>query len=131
MRRFKLRPAMGRNLLDMVMAKRRAKARLPVQSNLRACEDCDRLNAVHSALAGVRDPQSGRRLTELGLIGEVALEADNVWITLNCANHNSPVTTMQKVAVEKAVIALPGIRHAEVMLTCDPDWRKPAMQGCG
>ncbi len=78
--------------------------------------------AVQGALAAVTDPQSGHNLKALGLIGEVTLDSGYVWVTLLCASYCPLIATMQRVAIERAIMAVSGIRHVEVTLSCEPEW---------
>jgi ATP-binding protein involved in chromosome partitioning len=48
------------------------------------------LDTVRIALAGVRDPEIGRSLAELGMIGDVSLDGDAVKVAVDLTTHACP-----------------------------------------
>lgn len=81
----------------------------------------NRLAAVNKALADVVDPETGLSLVSLAMIADVVIEGSNIWVVLLTSQRESPITTMRRLAIERALFDLPGVTGIEVMLSYDPN----------
>jgi metal-sulfur cluster biosynthetic enzyme len=77
---------------------------------------------VLAALAGVRDPELGMSIVELGLVYDVRVEAGRVAVTMTLTAPGCPLHDVMTTWVRAAVAALPGVERCEVTLTFDPPW---------
>ncbi len=83
---------------------------------------------VIDALRVVIDPELGENIVDLGLIYDVAINADGVAeIEMTTTTKGCPATGYLKQAVENAVWSVPGIHFAEVRLTYEPAWMPEMM----
>jgi len=80
-------------------------------------------DAVIEALKDIYDPEIPVNIYDLGLIYgvEVSDEAD-VAITMTLTTPHCPVAETMPGEIELRVMALPGVRDAEVNVTWDPPW---------
>ena len=79
--------------------------------------------AVVEALKSIYDPEIPVDIYELGLIYDVAVDADgDAVVTMTLTTPNCPVAESMPGEVELRVLAVPGIRDAEVKLVWDPPW---------
>jgi len=92
-------------------------------SALPADED-ERLRAeIVAALKTVYDPEIPADIYELGLIYEVAIDAErNVAIAMTLTAPGCPVAGEMPKWVENAVNAVPGINNTTVTMTFHPPW---------
>jgi len=80
-------------------------------------------SAVIDALKSVYDPEIPVDIYELGLIYDVAVDADgDATITMTLTTPHCPVAESMPQEVELRVLGVPGIRDAEVKLIWDPPW---------
>jgi FeS assembly SUF system protein len=79
--------------------------------------------AVIDALKDIFDPEIPVNIYDLGLIYgvDVSDEADVV-ITMTLTTPHCPVAETMPAEIEMRVMALPGVRDAEVNVTWDPPW---------
>ncbi len=79
--------------------------------------------AVVEALKSIYDPEIPVDIYELGLIYDVAVDADgDAVVTMTLTTPHCPVAESMPQEVELRVLAVPGIRDAEVKLVWDPPW---------
>ena len=83
----------------------------------------DLQEAVIEALKSIYDPEIPVNIYELGLIYDVAVDADgDAVVTMTLTTPNCPVAESMPAEVEMRVLSVPGIRDAEVKLVWDPPW---------
>ena len=79
--------------------------------------------AVVEALKSVYDPEIPVDIYELGLIYDVDISEDgDAVVTMTLTTPHCPVAESLPNEVELRVLAVPGIRDAEVKLVWDPPW---------
>ena len=79
--------------------------------------------AVVEALKSIYDPEIPVDIYELGLIYDVAIDADgDAVVTMTLTTPHCPVAESLPQEVELRVLSVPGIRDAEVKLVWDPPW---------
>ena len=79
--------------------------------------------AVVDALKSIYDPEIPVDIYELGLIYDVAVDADgDAVVTMTLTTPHCPVAESMPAEVEMRVLSVPGIRDAEVKLVWDPPW---------
>ena len=83
----------------------------------------DLQEAVVEALKSIYDPEIPVNIYELGLIYDVAVDADgDAIVSMTLTTPNCPVAESMPAEVEMRVLSVPGIRDAEVKLVWDPPW---------
>ena len=83
----------------------------------------DLQEAVIEALKSIYDPEIPVNIYELGLIYDVAVDADgDAIVSMTLTTPNCPVAESMPGEVELRVLSVPGIRDAEVKLVWDPPW---------
>ena len=83
----------------------------------------DLQEAVIDALKSIYDPEIPVNIYELGLIYDVAVDADgDAIVSMTLTTPNCPVAESMPAEVEMRVLSVPGIRDAEVLLVWDPPW---------
>jgi FeS assembly SUF system protein len=87
-------------------------------------EEHERLMAeIIAALKTVYDPEIPADIYELGLIYDIAIDADrNVAIAMTLTAPACPVAGEMPKWVENAVNAVPGVANTTVTMTFDPPW---------
>ena len=87
-------------------------------------EECERLHDdIVAALKTVYDPEIPADIYELGLIYDVAIDAERgVTITMTLTAPGCPVAGEMPKWVENAVNAVPGVSNTTVNMTFDPPW---------
>jgi FeS assembly SUF system protein len=79
--------------------------------------------AVVEALKSIYDPEIPVDIYELGLIYNVEITDDHdAIVTMTLTTPHCPVAESMPGEVELRVLAVPGIRDAEVKLVWDPPW---------
>ncbi|MBP0493561.1 Mrp/NBP35 family ATP-binding protein [Pararoseomonas indoligenes] len=73
--------------------------------------------AVRSAMAGVRDPASGRDIVSAGLLGGVAVRDGMVQVEIAVPRERAREYEPVRAAAEAAARAVPGVRAAAAVLT--------------
>lgn len=95
----------------------------PAAAALPAEEDEALRAEIIAALKTVYDPEIPADIYELGLIYDIAIDADrNVAITMTLTAPGCPVAGEMPHWVENAVNAVPGVANAAVVMTFDPPW---------
>ena len=83
----------------------------------------DLQEAVIEALKSIYDPEIPVNIYELGLIYDVAVDADgDAIVSMTLTTPNCPVAESMPAEVEMRVLSVPGIRDAEVKLVWEPAW---------
>ena len=83
----------------------------------------DLQEAVVEALKSIYDPEIPVNIYELGLIYDVAVDADgDAVVSMTLTTPNCPVAESMPAEVEMRVLSVPGIRDAEVKLVWEPSW---------
>jgi FeS assembly SUF system protein len=78
---------------------------------------------IVAALKTVYDPEIPADIYELGLIYDVAIDADrNVTVVMTLTAPGCPVAGEMPKWVENAVNAVPGVAGTSVVMTFDPPW---------
>ena len=83
----------------------------------------DLYEAVLDALKDIYDPEIPVNIYDLGLIYDVKVSADgDAKVEMTLTTPHCPVAESMPGEVEMRVLAVPGIRDAEVELVWDPPW---------
>lgn len=78
---------------------------------------------IRAALRTVIDPELGHNIVDLGLIYDVAVDADGVVaVVMTTTTRFCPATGFIREAVEACIGGVPGVRAVSVELTYDPPW---------
>ena len=78
---------------------------------------------VVAALREIFDPEIPVNIYDLGLIYGVDVSAEgSVMVTMTLTTPHCPVAESMPAEVELRVVAVPGVRDAEVNLVWDPPW---------
>lgn len=100
------------------------KAKKPAAGTKPSLEKCERLHDdIVAALKTVYDPEIPADIYELGLIYDIAIDAERgVTITMTLTAPGCPVAGEMPKWVENAVNAVPGVSNTTVNMTFDPPW---------
>ena len=80
-------------------------------------------SSVIDALKSVYDPEIPVDIYELGLIYDIEISEDgDALVTMTLTTPHCPVAETLPQEVELRVLAVPGIRDAEVKVSWDPPW---------
>jgi FeS assembly SUF system protein len=82
----------------------------------------DLYERVLEALREIYDPEIPVNIYDLGLIYGVDVSEGDVAITMTLTTPHCPVAESMPGEVEMRVLAVPGVRDAEVNLVWDPPW---------
>jgi FeS assembly SUF system protein len=82
---------------------------------------------IEETLQTVRDPEIPVSIMELGLVYELKLDKDIVWITMTLTAPACPVAGDIINEVQQKVEAIEGVKEVHVTLTFDPPWTKDMM----
>jgi FeS assembly SUF system protein len=82
---------------------------------------------VEETLQTVRDPEIPVSIMELGLVYELKIDKDVVWITMTLTAPACPVAGEIIQEVQQKVEAIEGVKEVHVTLTFDPPWTKDMM----
>ena len=78
---------------------------------------------IVEALKTIYDPEIPVDIYELGLIYDVAVDAEgDAVVSMTLTTPNCPVAESMPAEVELRVLSVPGVRDAEVKLVWDPPW---------
>ena len=99
-------------------------ARAATEDDLEALDAFEPLrNDIIAALKTVYDPEIPSDIYELGLIYDIAIDAErNVAIAMTLTAPGCPVAGEMPKWVENAVNAVPGVSNTTVTMTFDPTW---------
>jgi FeS assembly SUF system protein len=82
---------------------------------------------VEETLQTVQDPEIPVSIMELGLVYELKIDKDVVWITMTLTAPACPVAGEIIQEVQQKVEAIEGVSQVHVTLTFDPPWTKDMM----
>jgi metal-sulfur cluster biosynthetic enzyme len=85
---------------------------------------------VRRALRQVKDPELNLDLVVLGLVYDIAIDENDVMVTMSLTSPACPVAGEIVDQARAAVEGVPGVASAEVELTFSPPWtpdRIPSM----
>lgn len=82
---------------------------------------------VEEVLQTIHDPEIPVNIWELGLVYQVKIEEDTVWITMTLTAPACPVAGEIIQEVQNKVENIEGVKAAHVTLTFDPPWCKDMM----
>jgi metal-sulfur cluster biosynthetic enzyme len=77
---------------------------------------------VREALQTVYDPELGLDIVSLGLVYDIQIRQDTVYILMTLTTPGCPMHDAIGVGAEWALKQLPGINHVEIELTWNPPW---------
>jgi metal-sulfur cluster biosynthetic enzyme len=87
------------------------------------------LARIRDALRRVIDPELGCNIIDLGLVYDVvAEESGGVSVTMTTTKRGCPATSYLKQGAREAVMSVPDVVSADVILTYEPSW-SPQMMG--
>jgi metal-sulfur cluster biosynthetic enzyme len=75
------------------------------------------------ALNGVKDPELGLGIVDLGLVYDLEVAAGQVAVTMTFTAQGCPMTGAIEDGVRRVLLAVPGIRGVDVRITWEPPWR--------
>lgn len=84
-------------------------------------------NKIVTVLKSIYDPEIPVDIYELGLIYEVQIEGDAVYIDMTLTSPNCPVAETLPKEVEEKVCSIEGVNSAKVNIVFDPPWDKDMM----
>ena len=80
-------------------------------------------DTVVEACRSVYDPEIPVNIYDLGLIYTIDISADNaVHVTMTLTAPGCPVAGDMPGWVAEAIEPMPGVKHVDVELTCEPQW---------
>jgi metal-sulfur cluster biosynthetic enzyme len=82
---------------------------------------------VEEALANVIDPELGLDFVELGLVYDIAVEDDEVFITFSLTSPGCPIGPQVSEQMEEFVGELPGVSKVHPKLVFTPAWTPDLM----
>lgn len=82
---------------------------------------------VMTALMGVVDPDIGVDIVSLGLVYEVKVKGDEVFVLFTLTFPGCPYADFLVNEVESTVSDLPGVEKVDVRLTFSPPWTPDRM----
>lgn len=82
---------------------------------------------IEDTLKTVYDPEIPVSIWELGLVYELKINADVVWITMTLTAPACPVAGDIIREVQEKVQEIEGVRDVHVQLTFDPQWTREMM----
>jgi metal-sulfur cluster biosynthetic enzyme len=88
------------------------------------------VDQVREALVDVQDPELNLGILELGLVYDVAVQGEggeHVIVTMTLTSPMCPVGPMFKKSVEDRVLAVEGVKTAQVDITFTPPWDPKTM----
>jgi metal-sulfur cluster biosynthetic enzyme len=88
------------------------------------------VDQVREALVEVQDPELNLSIMELGLVYDVAVQGEggeHVIVTMTLTSPMCPVGPMFKQSVHDRVLAVEGVKTAQVDITFTPPWDPKTM----
>jgi radical SAM protein len=83
---------------------------------------------IDAALETVFDPELGMSVLALGLVYDVAITGSSVRVTMTLTAPGCPLHDVMADWVREALRRVPGVEHAEVVVTFDPPWTPDRMR---
>jgi metal-sulfur cluster biosynthetic enzyme len=85
------------------------------------------IDDVHDALTNVIDPELGLDFLELGLIYEVEIEADEVYVTFTLTSPGCPIGPQVSEQIKEYVAELEGVSKVHPKMVFSPAWTPELM----
>jgi metal-sulfur cluster biosynthetic enzyme len=85
------------------------------------------VDEVQEALANVIDPELGLDFVELGLVYEVEVEGEEVYITFTLTSPGCPIGPQVTEQMEEYVGELPGVSRVYPKMVFTPPWTPEMM----
>lgn len=82
---------------------------------------------VFDALKSVRDPELPLNVVELGLIYDVSISGDEVFVKMTLTTPGCPMHSTLKRDAEEALRRIPGVKYAKVDIVWEPPWNPDMM----
>jgi metal-sulfur cluster biosynthetic enzyme len=82
---------------------------------------------VQDALSNVIDPELGLDFVELGLIYDVEIEGDDVFVTFTLTSPGCPIGPQVSEQIEEFVSELDGVSNVFPKMTFTPPWTPELM----
>jgi FeS assembly SUF system protein len=82
---------------------------------------------VEEVLKSVYDPEIPVNIWELGLVYEVKIKEDTVWVTMTLTAPACPVAGEIIQEVQQKISEIEEVKDVHVTLTFDPPWSKDMM----
>jgi metal-sulfur cluster biosynthetic enzyme len=82
---------------------------------------------ILNALQSVSDPEIGMDIVNLGLVYEVQINGDKVYIKMTMTAPTCPVTPWILAEAQRVVENLQGVEAADVELVWEPPWNPSLM----
>jgi metal-sulfur cluster biosynthetic enzyme len=82
---------------------------------------------VQDALTNVIDPELGLDFVELGLIYEVEIDGDEVFVTFTLTSPGCPIGPQVSEQIEEFVLELDGVERVYPKMTFSPPWTPELM----
>jgi metal-sulfur cluster biosynthetic enzyme len=79
-------------------------------------------DAVHGALRGVKDPEVGINIIDLGLVYDVEIEEGKVDVKMTLTSPGCPVGPQIMGDADQAIRGLEGVEDVRIELVWDPYW---------
>lgn len=83
---------------------------------------------IRQALAGVKDPEIGQPITDLGMVKSIVVDGAHVTVTVLLTISGCPMRTEITERVQHAVRPLPGVREVDVVLDVMNDQQRADMR---
>ncbi len=85
------------------------------------------MDDVEEALENVIDPELGLDFVELGLVYDIAVEEEEVFITFTLTSPGCPIGPQVSEQMEEFVGDLPGVSKVHPKMTFTPAWTPDLM----
>ncbi|SMD30601.1 metal-sulfur cluster assembly factor [Picrophilus oshimae] len=82
---------------------------------------------ILEVLKGVSDPEIGMDVVNLGLVYDIKIDGNRVYIKMTMTAPTCPVTPWILTQAQKEVENLPGVEAADIELVWDPPWNPSMM----
>ena len=82
---------------------------------------------VEEALTNVIDPELGLDFVELGLVYDIGVEGEEVFITFTLTSPGCPIGPQVTEQMEEFVGELDGVREVKTNMTFNPPWTPDMM----
>lgn len=82
---------------------------------------------IEDALKQVIDPELGMNIVDLGLIYEIKIDKNNVFVKITLTSPSCPVGPMILSQAEESIKAVEGVQNVKLELTFEPPWNPDMM----
>jgi FeS assembly SUF system protein len=82
---------------------------------------------ILNALKNCYDPEIPVNIVDLGLIYDLKVENDSVYVKMTLTAPGCPAHTFLKEQVEQELLKVPGVKNAQVEIVWDPPWTPDRM----